>query len=213
MKKNNKLVLVGGGGHCKSVLDAAIRANYFSEIVITDCSIPVNTKILGCKVVGNDEVLPKLFEKGFKWAFITIGSIKATDIRRSVFLKTQKIGFCFPTIIDPSAVVSASALIGKGVYIGKNTIVNADVVINDMVIINTAAIIEHDCKIGDFTHIAVGATVCGGTEIESDVFVGANATIVQGVKIGMKSVVGAGSIVLDNVPEYSRVVGTMRINR
>ncbi len=202
-----KLVLIGGGGHCKSVLDAAVRSGCFSEIVITDHSIPAGNTILGCKVAGNDELLPELFAEGFKYAFVTIGSIRSTDKRRAVFLKAKKAGFLFPAIIDPSAAAAASALIAPGVFIGKNAVVNADAVIGDMAIINTGAIVEHDCRIGTFAHISVGAAVCGGAEIERDVFVGANATVIQGVRIGMNSIIGAGSIICRDVPENCTVTG------
>ena len=33
MKEFKRLVLLGGGGHCKSVLDAVIILNQFSQII------------------------------------------------------------------------------------------------------------------------------------------------------------------------------------
>lgn len=206
MGENSRLVLVGGGGHCKSVLDTILRLNTYSEVVITDCKLTAGIRILGCEVVGNDKMLSELFERGFRDAVITIGSIKSTDIRRNAYLKAEKIGFNFPSVIDPSAVVSDSASIGAGVYVGKNAVVNADAVICDMAIINTGAIVEHECRIGEFTHVAVGAVVCGGAEIEKDILIGANAVVIQGVKIGRNSIIGAGSVVLGDVPENSKVV-------
>lgn len=213
MGDNRKLVLVGGGGHCKSVLDTILQLNIYSEVVITDCKLAAGTRILGCEVVGNDEMLSELYKKGFRNAVITIGSIKSTDIRRNVFLKAEEVGFNFPKIIDPSAVVSGLASIGAGVYIGKNAVVNVDAVIGNMAIINTGAIIEHDCRIGEFAHIAVGAAICGGAEIESDVLIGANAVVIQGVKIGRNSIIGAGSVVLGDVPKNSTVMGIVKVNR
>lgn len=212
MRQNSRLVLIGGGGHCKSVLDTIIRLNTYSEVVITDCKLAAGTRILGCEVVGNDEMLSELFERGFRDAVITIGSIKSTDIRRDAFLKAEAVGFNFPRIIDPSAVVSGSASIGAGVYIGKNAVVNVDTVIDDMAIINTGAIVEHDCRIGKFTHVAVGAVICGGAEIEEDILIGANAVVLQGVRIGRNSIIGAGGIVLGDVPENSKIVGVSKEN-
>lgn len=206
MKKEKKLVLIGGGGHCKSVLDAAIRMKCFKEIVIVDNNIPIGTDIMGRKVVGNDDVLPKLYLKGFLNAFITVGSIKSTDRRCDIYRNARKYGFVFPNIIDPSSSVSRYADLGDGVFIGKNAVVNSGVLIGDMSIINTGAIIEHECCIGKFTHISVSAVVCGNCEIGDCTFVGANVTIIQGVKIGMKSVIGAGNVILRNVPENSTVL-------
>ncbi len=206
----NRLVLIGGGGHCKSVLETIYAGGIYSEIVITDNSIARGSTILGSKVVGTDEELPDLYKNGFHHAFVTIGSIKDTSIRRRVYEKARGIGFIFPTIIDPSAVIATSSHIGEGIFIGKNVIVNADAKIGDLAIINTAAVIEHDCHVGEFSHISVGAILCGGVEIENDVFIGANAIIIQGIKIEANSIIGAGSVVLNNVSKYSRVVGRWR---
>lgn len=207
MKEFNRLVLLGGGGHCKSVLDAVIRLNQFSQIVITDDDLAVGTDIMGCKVVGNDNLLPDLWAQGYRKAFIAVGSIKNTDIRRRIYQRAVKIGFEFPVIIDSSAIVARSAQLGAGVFVGKNSVINSDATIGDMSIINTGAIVEHGCHIGRFAHIAVGATVCGDVSIGNDAFVGANATIVQGVNVGMKGIVGAGALVLGDVGAGSTVVG------
>lgn len=203
----NKLVLIGGGGHCKSVLDAVYAMGTYSEIVITDYNNPPDSLILGCRVVGTDDKLSELFRRGFNHAFITVGSIKDTMIRRKAYEKAKKVGFTFPTVVDPTAVLASSARIGRGVFVGKNAVVNADAVIEDMAIINTGAIIEHECHVGEFSHVAVGAVVCGRAKIENDVFVGANATVIQEVKIGMNSIIGAGSIIINDVPEKSRIIG------
>lgn len=207
---NNKIVLIGGGGHCKSVIDTLVRMGCYSKIMVTDKDISSGEKILGCPVVGRDEILPRLFECDYQKAFITVGSIKSTEIRRRIYGEARSIGFSFPLIVDPSAIIAESAVISQGVFIGKNAVVNADVKLDDFSIINTGAIIEHECHIGQFTHISVGAVVCGNVEIESDVFIGANATIIQGIKIGMNSVIGAGSVVLADVPENSSVVGVWK---
>lgn len=195
----SNLVLIGGGGHCKSVLDAAKRMNTFDEIVITDPVIASGTEILGCRVAGTDDELPRLQSEGFDHAFITVGSIESTALRRKLVDKAEKLGFKFATIIDPSANVSEYAYIGAGALIGKNAVVNADAVIGVHCILNTGSIIEHECKIGDFTHVSVGSIVCGNVEIGEDSFIGAGSTVIQGVKIGSHSIIGSGSIVVKNI--------------
>lgn len=202
-----KLVLIGGGGHCKSVLDTVLQMDIFSEIVITDYNVSAGTEILGCKVVGNDDILPSLYADGFINAFITVGSIKSSENRKRICQRARDIGFHFPVIIDPTAVLAKDICIEEGVFIGKNAVINTGAKINEMTIINTGAIIEHDCHIGPFCHVAVGAVVCGGSRLEESVFIGANSTIIQGVKIGSNSVIGAGSVILGDVAENSMVVG------
>lgn len=207
MEMAKGIVLIGGGGHCLSVIDALTGNNDYDDIVITDNEATHEVMFHGYKIIGNDSLLPDLFRKGYKEAFITIGSIKRTERRRKIYIRAKECGFSFPSIYDMSAAISIHSEISSGVFVGKNAIVNSFARIGKFAIINSGAIIEHECNIGDFTHVAVGAVVCGGCNIGNDVFIGANSTIIQGVNIGMNSIIGAGSLVLSNVPENTRVLG------
>jgi len=207
LNNEKNIVLIGGGGHCKSVLDTLIRLGSFGEIVITDAYIPANHTIFGYQVVGTDEILEEQKKMGFEYAFITIGSIKNPESRVHAYKAIKKIGFNCPSITDPSSVVAESASIGDGVFLGKMSVINASTVIEEHTIINTGAIVEHDCKIASFVHIAIGARICGGVQVGRCSFVGAGATVIQGVKIGMNSIIGAGSLVLQDVPDNVTVTG------
>ena len=68
-----------------------------------------------------------------------------------------------------------------------------------MCIINTGAIVEHDCIVDDFSHVAVGAVLCGGVSIGSETLIGANATVIQGRTVGNKCIVGAGEVARKNI--------------
>ena len=204
---SEKIVLIGGGGHCKSVLDSLLRKREYSEILITDPMIEKGSMIMGCRVVGGDDALEELYSDGVKNAFITIGSIMDPSLRKKVYLRAKNIGFAFPSIIDSSSIVSESVFLGEGVFVGKGAIVNSDARIASMSIINTGAIIEHECFVGSFVHVSVGAKVCGECILEDSVFIGANATIIQGKRIGEGSVVGAGAVVISDIEKGSTVVG------
>lgn len=202
-----KLVMMGGSGHCKSVLDAIKMLSIYDDIVITDRYIPAGSEMSGCRIVGNDDVLNELFVDGYKDAVISVGSLKDTSSRRNIHLNAQRIGFCFPSIIDISAVIAEGVGISEGVFTGKKSVINSGSTIDRFSIINTGAIVEHDCHIGEFSHISVGSVICGNCNIGNDVFVGANATIIQGVRVGMNCVIGAGSVVLADVPDNTTVMG------
>ena len=212
-KDGKIIVLVGGGGHCRSVLDTLNRTNEYKKILITDPNIPVGTIIDGAEVVGDDSVLPNLLEQGIKYAFITTGSIGEKDnieLRRKLYDKVNDIGFIIPKIIDQSAVVSCSANILDGVFVGKNAVINVGSQIGKMTIINTGAIIEHECIIGDYSHVSVGAVLAGQVVIEKGVFVGANSTIIQCKRVGEYSVIGANSVVLSDVPDNYTALGVFK---
>lgn len=214
------IVLLGGGGHCKSVLDTVIQNDKYDEIYITDPHIPIETMILGkATVVGNDKVLLSLYEKGTRNAFITVGVIKPSLIRKNLYVYASKLGFRFPNLIDPSAIVSPFARLevdtesgnnGAGIFVGKLAAINAEAVIGECCIINTAAVIEHECVIGAFTHISVGAILCGQVSVGYNSFIGAGSTVRQGVKIGNNVLVGANSLVLRDVKDGEKVVGIVK---
>lgn len=197
------IVLVGGGGHAQSVADSIINGRIYEIVGYTD----LYDAQIKLRYLGTDDILESLYQKGVTNAAITVGYLGKSNIRDKLYYTTKQIGFRLPKIIDSSAVISGSADVGEGVFIGKNVVVNTGAKIDKMCIINTGALIEHNSRIGKYSHIAVGATLCGDVCVGEHTLIGANATIIQGVKIGMNTIIGAGSVVLGDVPENSRVVG------
>lgn len=207
---SRKLVLIGGGGHCKSVLDVALRMGIYDEIVITDTALQKGIKILGCEVVGDDDLLPELKDYGFANAFITVGSIMAADIRMKLVGYVNRFNYIFPTIVDPTAAISDSAIIGPGSFVGKKAVVNAGAQIGSHCIINTGSIIEHDSIIGDFSHVSVGSILCGNIVLGRESLIGAGTTVIQGKRIGSRVIIGAGSTVLSDVGDNMKVYGIVK---
>lgn len=207
-----KLVLLGAGGHCLSVLSTLKEFREYEDIVILDAAEKCGRTVLGYPVIGTDDKLQDLYQSGYRYAFVAIASIKTTAIRRKLWNRLRETGFQMINVIDPTAIVDSETNIGEGVFIGKKAVVNAGSSIGDMAIINTGAIVEHGCEVGDFAHVSVGTVLCGEVKAASDVFIGANATIFQGIRISRGAVIGAGSIIRMDVEE-SRMVCTECSNR
>lgn len=197
---NRKILLIGGGGHCRSVLDSLIQTAQYSEIGIVDKSENVGRQVLGISVVGCDNDLTELYEKGYKYAFVTIGSTGDVSKRIILFHMLEKIGFEIPNIIDFSSVISENVSMDKGIYVGKNAVINSGVFIGKGVIINTSSTIEHDCTVGQFSHIATSSVLCGEVQVGENSHIGANSVIKQQVKIGANAIIGMGSVVLHDIP-------------
>lgn len=203
-----KLLLLGGGGHCKSIIDSLSGCNTYAGIGIVEKSGIDHAPILGIPVVGTDEDLEKLKREGYTDAFVSLGSIGNTSNRRKLFGLISSLGFDIPNIIDSSAIVSSNSTLGRGLFIGKHAVVNAGSILGDGVIVNSSATIEHDCTIGSFAHISPGAVLCGNVTIGEDAHIGAGSIIRQQVQIGSRAMIGMGSIVLHNVPENTLAYGS-----
>ena len=201
-----KIVLIGGGGHCKVVISILKKLDNFEIAGIVD-NYKAKDLISGIKIIGTDDDLRDIYKSGIHDALITVGSTKDNTKRYRLFNMAREIGYKFSVIISPEAIVDKSVKIDEGTVIMPGSIINVDSFIGKNCIINTGAIIEHDCKIGDNCHIAPGVHISGVVNIGELSFIGIGATIIQGIKIGKNVIIGAGSVVIKNIPDNVIAVG------
>lgn len=202
------IILIGFGGHAKSVADTIEQSGKFNIAGYTDSS-PV-CKDYSYKWLGKDDKLEKYYKSGIQYAFISIGYMGNCNIRDKLYYRIKEIGYILPVVIDKSAVIAKNVEIGEGTYVGKNAVINADSCIGKMCIVNSGSLVEHENSIEDYSHIAVKATLCGNVHIGNHVFIGAGATVIQGINIGEGCIVGAGSLVLGNIPGQKKVYGVYK---
>ncbi len=199
------LLLIGGGGHCRSVLDSVLSMGHYERIGIVDRDI--SAAVAGTPVVGTDEDLPDLRKNGWDAAFVSVGSVGSPVLRQKLFDLIRDAGYEIPGIIDPSAVVARDVIFGAGVFVGKNAVINAGCRIGDGAIINTGAIIEHECRIGSFAHISPGAVLCGQVQVGDRSHVGAASVVRQMIRVGEDVMVGMGSGVTQEIPDRTEAYG------
>lgn len=202
-----KIILVGGGGHCKVVTSILQEIDSFDIYGISDLKSKLNNKILGVKINTTDEQLRDVFMKGVANAFITIGKIDNSATRHKLYNKVKNIGFKIPIIMSKHAMISQNVQIGDGTVIMPGAIINTGVKIGSNCIINSGVIIDHDCTIENDVHIAPGVTVSGDTFIGSNSFIGTGSNIIHGIIIGENVIVGAGSVVIKNISNNSKAYG------
>jgi sugar O-acyltransferase (sialic acid O-acetyltransferase NeuD family) len=204
MKK--KLILIGGGGHSKTVLDAVDR-NEFEVAGILDTPDKIGSTVCGVPVIGTDEDIASLGEKGITHAVISIGHMGNWKLRDKLFNLIIAAGIEPAVIIHNNAVISPFAKIGRGTVVLANAVVNSSTVIDENCIINTAAVVEHDCVIGKNVHIAPKAVVAGGTSIGDNTFIGLNSAVINGLSIGKNCIIGAGSVVIGDIADNCKAFG------
>ena len=211
MSESKKILLIGTGGHCLSVLDSLLATCKYETIGIVgkeECQFEgEQRRIMGVPIIGSDADLFELFSQGYTEAFVAIGSVGDISLRKKLYQIVKKIGFQLPNIIDNTSVVSKNITLGEGIYIGKNAVVNACTIIGDCVILNTGCTVEHECKIGDFVHIAPGAILSGNVEVHEGTHIGAGSIVRQGIHIGYNTMVGIGSVVVKDIPSYVTAYG------
>jgi len=191
----NEIILIGGGGHCKSVIDVIEQEDRFKIAGIVGKPELLGSNILGYSVIGNDADLGDLSKK-YQYALITVGQIGSPMLRIKLFDLAIKAGFILPNVISPNAYISKYSSIGSGTVVMHNAIVNASASIGDNCIINSKALIEHDCSISKHCHISTNATINGGVVVKTGCFIGSGATTKESITIEENSFVKAGSLVI-----------------
>ncbi|KJU81366.1 Sialic acid O-acyltransferase, NeuD [Candidatus Magnetobacterium bavaricum] len=202
-----KIVIIGGGGHAKVLIDIIFTSKNYEILGIIDSQVNESSEVCGIPVIGNDGMLQGLYAKGVKNVGIGVGSVRDNNKRKNLYIKVKQTGFFTPTLIHPRSIVSTRTQISDGVQIMAGVIIGSDSFIGNNTIINTGAIIEHDCIINSHVHICSGAVISGGCKIEEGAFIGAGSIMIQGLKIGVNAVVAAGAVVIKDVPANSQVAG------
>jgi sugar O-acyltransferase (sialic acid O-acetyltransferase NeuD family) len=193
-----KIILLGGGGHCKSCIDVIENENKYKIIGIVDKK---KFFLLNYKIFPESYLNKKLTKNSY--AFVTVGQIKNYKVRVKLFNRLKDLKFKIPSIISPLAYVSKHAVIGKGTIVMHGATVNAGAVIGNNCIINTNSLIEHDVVIGDHVHISTEVTINGGVIIKDKVFVGSRSIIKDNICIGECSIVGAGLYIQKDLKKKS----------
>lgn len=199
------ILLVGGGGHAKVVIDALRRAGR-SLLGVVDPSLELGDSVLGVPVVGDDATVVTYDPDSIRLAN-GVGSTGRSNRRRHVFERLVRYGYSFVNVIHPAATVTAAQPECHGIQVMAGAVVQTGSVLGRNVLVNTKASVDHDCDVGEHVHIGPGATVCGGVTIETGAFIGAGAVITPGVRVGRDAVVGAGSVVLHDVQPGTTVAG------
>ena len=203
-----KILLVGGGGHCRSVADCILSADPAAVLGIVERRGATAQTVGNIPVVGCDDDLPRLLAAGWAEAAVTLGSVGDPSRRQALFGHLKELGFHLPVIADPSAVIGSDTEIGEGVFVGKRAVINTGTRIGACAIVNTGAIVEHDCSVGAFAHISPGAVLCGEVAVGAGAHIGAGSVVRQQLQIGANTLIGAGSVVVADLPANCTAYGT-----
>jgi sugar O-acyltransferase (sialic acid O-acetyltransferase NeuD family) len=200
-----RLLVFGGGGHAKVVIDAAEKSERFSEILVADDDPAMWGKLsMGYVVIGGrDAVLAISGERPLVNVAIGVNATRAT-----VSVWMQENGFELATVMHPSVQLGRGVRIGAGSFLAAGAVVNSDATLESNVIVNTAAAVDHDCQVGAAVHLGPGCRLCGNVSVGRQSLLGAGVVVIPSVRIGVSVLVGAGSTVIGDLADGVRVAGS-----
>ena len=187
---NKSVIILGGGGHA-SVLIEILRLIDSDIIGLADPLLEKGSKVKDISVIGSDDAV--LHYPNSEVVLVNaVGPLPKKTNREALSTKFINLGYQFLTLIHPRAYVAPSAKIEDGAQIMAGALVQAQSRIGRLSVVNSGAIIEHDCSIGDHTHIAPGAILCGGVQTAEGVFIGSGAAVLENIRLGANSILAAG---------------------
>jgi sugar O-acyltransferase (sialic acid O-acetyltransferase NeuD family) len=189
------LLLIGCGGHARSLMDVIETAGEWRIHGLVGLPDQVGSEVLGRPVIGSDTDLPTLRDT-CPAAVLAIGQLPNPELRQRLATRLKELGFHFPVLMSPHAVVSPHSRLGAGTVVGHGAIVNAGAIVGAHCILNSRALIDHDVRIGDHCHVSTGALVNGGVEIGNGSFVGSGAMLREGLQLPAGTVISAGKRVM-----------------
>ena len=190
---NNKIAIIGAGGHGKVVGEIALL-NHYKFIDFFDDQVK-KIKEFPFNIIDTLDYLNEHLED-YDAFFVAIGDNKKRS-KKIELLKKKKVNII--SLLHPKSTISKFSSIGIGTCVMANAVVNAGSLIEEGVIINTSASIDHDCLIKDFAHISPNCSISGGVKIGKLTHLGTGTSVHPGINIGNNVKSGIGSKVFKNI--------------
>jgi len=187
-----RLLIVGAGGHGRSVAEAALASGEFVLAGFVDDAYPELNKVWEIPVLGTVADLVNL-RAAADFAIVAIGN---NVLRQRVTADLCAFGYLLSSVVHPRAIVSPTAVIGKGSAIMAGAIVGTETCLGEGVIVNCAAVVDHHCRIGNFGHVGVNAAMAGGAFLGDQAWMQAGSVLGYGVEIEVARVLSPGEAVI-----------------
>lgn len=206
MTERTPMVILGAGGHARAILDIIRALAEFEIVGFIDPACELGTRRHGVPILATEDQLSELVSSGHAFA-VGVGHMMTSAPRARIFTRLRALSAHVPTLIAPTAYVSADATVGTGTQVMHGAIVNAGARVEQGCILNSRSLVEHDARVGRGSHISTGAIVNGGAAVGARCLIGSSATVLQGRKITDDVIVGAGAVVIRDITSAGTYVG------
>lgn len=172
------------------VSEVALSLRKYSKVSFLDDDYPSRRSHAGLDILGNLSAIGSAVNAQHVF-FIAIGDNPA---RKRFFDALNHECAEIDQLRSVHSIVSPASAIERGTLIMPGVVINAGARIGENVIINTGAIVEHDCEVGDHSHMAPGSILAGAASIGRLTTIGAGAVVCPGVRVSDSIILGAGAI-------------------
>jgi sugar O-acyltransferase (sialic acid O-acetyltransferase NeuD family) len=196
-----RLLVVGSGGHGRSVAEAAELSGLFEVVGFLDDALPVGEIVLGVPILGPVDSMATQ-RTASDQAILAVGN---NAVRERLMQKLTAAGFKLATVGHPRAIVSPSAVIGSGSAVMAGAIVGTEARLGVGTIVNCGAVVDHHATVEDFGHLGVNACMAGGTVLGRGAWIQAGSALGYGVTLPSGVTLAPGEAVDSKTNNYKNV--------
>jgi sugar O-acyltransferase (sialic acid O-acetyltransferase NeuD family) len=200
------IVIVGGGGHAREVVEVLLDIN------------ADETKFEMLGYVADDHWDEALLASAGLNRLGAVSSVASMDVafvlaigdgggRRRLAAELAQ-GRARPAnVVHPTARIGRRVKVGDGLVAFAGVVVTTDVDLGQHVHLNSGSTVSHDCRIGDFVTLSPGCHLAGHVHVGHDTTFGIASCALPHVEIGTGVTVGAGAVVIDSIGDGDTVAG------
>lgn len=183
---SKRLLVIGAGGHGRSVAEAALAAGGYELAGFVDDGWGQDHSVWGYPVLGGVASLGEYRQK-CDYVVVAIGN---NAVRDRIQAQVYDAGLIPATIVHPKAVVSPSSTIEAGCTVMAGAVIGTEARLGRGVIVNCGAVVDHDCIVDDFGHLGVNACMAGGSRAGRRAWIQAGAVLKYGMVLAADAVLG-----------------------
>lgn len=184
-----RLLIVGAGGHGRSVAEAVLMADQFRLVGFADDgAFARGEAVWDLPVLGPATE----FENYASHATHAVLAIGNNVLRQKLFAQLQAAGFALASVIHPKAMVSPRAQLCAGVAVMAGAIVGTEATLGQGAIVNCGAVVDHHAHVHEFGHLGVNACMAGGSVLGALAWMQAGSAIGYGVQVAAGTVLKPG---------------------
>ncbi len=193
-----RLLVVGAGGHGRSVAEAAELSGQFEVVGFLDDSLPAGETVLGLPVLGPVASMAH-HRAAADQAIVAIGN---NAVREKLMQQLTEAGFTWATVVHPRAIVSPSSVLGAGSAVMAGAIVGTEARLGVGAVVNCGAVVDHHAAVEDYGHLGVNASMAGGTLLGRGSWMQAGAALGYGVTVPSGVTLAPGEAVDSTTDKY-----------
>ncbi len=194
-----RLLVVGAGGHGRSVAEAVLMSGDFDLVGFLDDGAFTNgVDVWGLPVLGPATAFAD-YAALATHAVVAIGN---NALRQKMCAQLQEAGLTLARVVHPRATVSPRAQLGEGVAVMAGAIVGTEAVLGQGVIVNCGAVVDHHAQVHDFGHLGVNASMAGGSVLGALAWMQAGAALGYGVTVPYGVTLAPGEAVDSKTNKY-----------